>query len=139
MTDQRVFTKAYEECWQRLDYIIAQHPSAARLYSFLAKEMKYNTGAVVCTRDLIAKSLGVSSRTITNWTNTLRESGALITIPVHGKVLAYCLNPNEVWKGVDEAKEYAAFHACVLVETDAEAYQAFRKRMMGIRSAEKGE
>ena len=37
------------------------------------------------------------------------EKGALVRIPVAGKVCAYALDPHEVWKGYNTSKDYSAF------------------------------
>ena len=52
----------------------------------------------------LANQMGVSTRTIRRWLDYLEEKGALVRIPVAGKVCAYALDPHEVWKGYNTSK-----------------------------------
>ena len=54
---------------------------------------------MVCDQQFLANQMGVSTRTIRRWLDYLEEKGALVRIPVAGKVCAYALDPHEVWKG----------------------------------------
>ena len=72
-------------------------------------------GAVVCDQQFLADQFEVSTRTIRNRLKYLEKQNALIRIPVAGRVCAYALDPYEVWKGYDNAKDYAAFMTKTLV------------------------
>lgn len=71
-------------------------------------------------QSFLAAQFNVSTRTIIRWINYLEENRAVVRIPVAGKVCAYALNPNEVWKGYGNAKEYAAFITKTLVNKDGD-------------------
>ena len=55
-----------------------------------------------------------------------------LRIPVAGRVCAYALDPHEVWKGYDNAKEYAAFVTKTLVNKDGD----IKRRIMSMFSPE---
>lgn len=59
-------------------------------------------------------------------------SSTLVRIPVAGRVCAYALDPHEVWKGYDNAKEYAAFVTKTLVNKDGD----IKRRIMSMFSPE---
>ena len=60
------------------------------------------------------------------------EKGALVRIPVAGKVCAYALDPHEVWKGYNTSKDYSAFVTKTLVNKDGE----IKRRIMAMFSGE---
>ena len=60
------------------------------------------------------------------------EKGALVRIPVAGKVCAYALDPHEVWKGYKTSKDYSAFVTKTLVNKDGE----IKRRIMAMFSGE---
>lgn len=62
----------------------------------------------------------------------LETERALVRIPVAGRVCAYALDPHEVWKGYDNAKEYAAFVTKTLVNKDGD----IKRRIMSMFSPE---
>lgn len=80
----------------------------------------------------LADHLEVSTRTIRNWLKYLETERALVRIPVAGRVCAYALDPHEVWKGYDNAKEYAAFVTKTLVNKDGD----IKRRIMSMFSPE---
>ena len=61
------------------------------------------------------------------------EKGALVRIPVAGKVCAYALDPHEVWKGYNTSKDYSAFVTKTLVNKDGE----IKRRIMAMFSVER--
>ena len=75
---------------------------------------------MVCDQQFLANQMGVSTRTIRRWLDYLEEKGALVRIPVAGKVCAYALDPHEVWKGYNTSKNYSAFVTKTLVNKDGE-------------------
>ena len=60
------------------------------------------------------------------------REGALVRIPVAGKVCAYALDPHEVWKGYNTSKDYSAFVTKTLVNKDGE----IKRRIMAMFSGE---
>ena len=126
------FTQVYSNGWNRLRGIIKQNPAAASLYSFFAEHIDPNCGAVVCDQKFLADKMNVSVRTVQRRLKFLEEQRALVRIPVAGKVCAYALNPHEVWKGYNNAKDYAAFVTKTLVNKDGE----IRRRIMSMFSSE---
>ena len=60
------------------------------------------------------------------------KKGALVRIPVAGKVCAYALDPHEVWKGYNTSKDYSAFVTKTLVNKDGE----IKRRIMAMFSGE---
>ena len=74
--------------------------------------------------------MGVSTRTIRRWLDYLEEKGALVRIPVAGKVCAYALDPHEVWKGYNTTKNHAAFVTKTLVNKDGD----IQRRIMAMFS-----
>ena len=59
-------------------------------------------------RELVRDKQGAAIR---RWLDYLEEKGALVRVPVAGKVCAYALDPHEVWKGYNTSKDYSAFVA----------------------------
>lgn len=126
------FTQVYPKGWKRVSELAKGNPGAFGLYTFFAQHIDPTCGAVVCDQQFLADQLGVTTRTIRNWLNYLEEQRAMVRIPVAGKVCAYALDPHEVWKGYDNAKEYAAFVTKTLVSQDGD----IRRRIMSMFSAE---
>ena len=83
---------------------------------------------MVCDQQFLANQMGVSTRTIRRWLDYLEEKGALVRIPVAGKVCAYALDPHEVWKGYNTSKDYSAFVTKTLVNKDGE----IKRRIMAM-------
>jgi hypothetical protein len=129
----RGFTQVYPLGWKRLIELAKGNSGAFGLYSFLAEHIDPTCGAVVCDQTFLATKLGVNRRTISRWLSYLEDKRALVRIPVAGRVCAYALNPHEVWKGYDNAKEYAAFVTKTLVNKDGD----IKRRLMAMFS-EKG-
>ena len=107
-----------------------QGAAAIGLYSFFAEHIDPTCGAVVCDQQFLANQMGVSTRTIRRWLDYLEEKGALVRIPVAGKVCAYALDPHEVWKGYNTSKDYSAFVTKTLVNKDGE----IKRRIMAMFS-----
>ncbi|MFX4250868.1 helix-turn-helix domain-containing protein [Escherichia coli] len=116
------FTQVTDHGWERVRELLneKQGSSAVKLYTFLAQHLDPSCGAVLADQQLLADKLNVSTRTIIRWASYLEEKGALVKIPVAGKVYAYALDPNEVWKGYKTSKPYAAFVTKALVNKDGE-------------------
>jgi len=115
----RGFTQIYPLGWKRVAELAKGNPQALQLYVFLANHLDPTCGAVVASQQFLAKAMSVSVRTIFTWSKYLEDCGALVRIPVAGKVYAYALDPAEVWKGYNTGKDYAAFNSKTLVNNDA--------------------
>jgi len=127
------FTQVYSKGWRRVRELSKGNSGAAGLYAFFAEHIDPACGAVVCDQQFLAHHMEVSTRTIRNWIKYLETERALVRIPVAGRVSAYALDPHEVWKGYDNAKEYAAFVTKTLVNKDGDV----KRRIMSMFSAEK--
>ncbi|EIL3099511.1 helix-turn-helix domain-containing protein [Escherichia coli] len=114
------FTQVSPLGWKRLMELAKGNQGAFGLYSFFAQHIDGSCGAVVADQSFLAAQFNVSTRTIIRWINYLEENRAVVRIPVAGKVCAYALNPNEVWKGYGNTKEYAAFITKTLVNKDGD-------------------
>ena len=111
----RNFTQVYPLGFQRIRQMMKDNSGATNLYLFFAQHIDANCGAVLCDQKFLADEMGVTTRTIIRWINWLEEQGAVLKIPVAGRVCAYALNPNEVWRGYDSSKDYASFATKTLV------------------------
>src|SRR4051794_2648726 len=58
------FIQVYPLGWDRIESLMKEHPTAARIYVFLAKHIDEKTGSVVVGQELLAEELGVSRRSI---------------------------------------------------------------------------
>lgn len=111
----RGFAQVYPKGWQRLRWLMREWPMAAQLYAFLGEHMDPSAGAVVCSQELLAQELDCHVRTIRRITKWLDEDvGAVVRIKVGAGVYGYALDPDEVWKSWNSAKEYAAFRTKTL-------------------------
>lgn len=111
----RNFTQVYPLGFKRLRAMMKENAGAASLYTFFAEHIDASCGAVLADQQFLADALAVNVRTIRRWIKWLEDAGAILKIPVAGKVCAYAVNPNEVWKGYDTSKDYAAFATKTLV------------------------
>ena len=129
------FTQVYKAGWQRIRELSKGNSGAAGLYAFFAENIDPYCGAVVCDQQFLADQFSVSSRTIRTWLKYLENEGALIRIPVAGRVCAYALDPHEVWKSFDTTKEYAAFRTKTLTNKDGRIH----KRIMSMLKPDESE
>ena len=127
------FTQIYPMGWKRLIALAKGNEAAFELYTFFAEHIDPSCGAVVCDQKFLAGRIGVSTRTIQRYLTYLEDHNAIVRIPVAGRVCAYALDPHEVWKGYDNAKEYAAFKTKTLVNNDGD----IKRRIMSMFSPEK--
>lgn len=133
-TANRGFVQVYPKGWRRLQKLMKDNPSAARVYAFLAEHIDENCGALVVSQEVMAKELGVHKRTIVRLCKQLDDAGAVVRIKVGTGVTAYALDPTEIWKSWDDKKDSAAFITKTLVlKSDRENGQVRRKLkvMMG--------
>ncbi|EAU9893983.1 helix-turn-helix domain-containing protein [Salmonella enterica] len=126
------FTQVYSKGWKRVRELATGNAGAAGLYALFAEHIDPTCGAVICDQQFLADHMQVSTRTIRRWLDFLEAEKALVRIPIAGRVCAYALDPREVWKGYDNAKEYAAFVTKTLVNKDGDV----RRRIMSMFSPE---
>jgi len=129
------FTQTTPAGWRRMREILKAKETAPALplYMFFAEHIDPSCGAVVADQGFLAEQMDVSVRTIQRWLKLLEDHGALVRIPVAGRVCAYALNPHEVWKGYNTGKDYAAFVTKTLVNKDGD----IQRRIMSMFSPEK--
>lgn len=127
------FTQVYPRGWRRIMELSKGNSGAAGLYAFFAQHIDPSCGAVVCDQQFLADQFNVTTRTIRNWLTYLEQANAIIRIPVSGRVCAYALDPHEVWKGYNTAKDYAAFKTKTLVNKD----ETIQRRIVSMFSPEK--
>lgn len=127
----RGFAQVYPRGWQRLRWLMREWPMAAQLYAFLGEHLDPSAGAVVCSQELLAQELGCHVRTIRRITKWLDDDvGAVVRIRVGAGVYAYALDPEEVWKSWDGAKDYAAFRTKTLARKADNGQVRRRLRVM---------
>lgn len=114
----RGFAQFYRQGLRTVSRVAKENPQALAMWMLICEEIDASCGAVVASQKWLAGHLGVSDRTIRRWTKYLEEAGILITIPIQGGVLAYAVNPEMVWKGYDNGKDYASFATKTLVSKD---------------------
>lgn len=133
------FTQVYKLGWNRINFLVSNNPNALKVYIFLAENIDATCGAVIVTQEFLAKRLNCSDRTIRNHIKYLEDNFCLVKIPLAiGGVNAYALNPEEIWKGYNNRKEYAAFNAKTLTNKNGEIIR--KLKMMATKSLEeKGE
>jgi hypothetical protein len=111
----RDFVQVYPKGFKRLRALMKEYPLAAQVYAFFAEHIDEGTGSVVVSQELLADELGVSRRSIIRATQWLDENCIVVRIKLGGSAIyAYCLNPDEVWRYIDDAKDYAAFRTKTL-------------------------
>ncbi|MBA3116225.1 helix-turn-helix domain-containing protein [Salmonella enterica] len=130
------FTQVSPLGWKRLMELAKGNQGAFGLYSFLAQHIDGSCGAVVADQSFLASQFNVTTRTIIRWLNYLEDNRAVVRIPVAGKVCAYALNPNEVWKGYGNTKEYAAFITKTLVNKDGDIQRRIMAMFSGTESSQ---
>ena len=122
----RDFTQVYPKGWKRIIDLSKVNRGAASLYIFFAQHIDAASGAVVCDQQFLADQFGVNRSTISRWLSYLESVGAIIRVPVAGRVCAYALDPYEVWKGYNVGKDYAVFNTKTLVSSATEIARKFR-------------
>lgn len=125
----RDFTQVYPKGWRRLQQLMRESPSAARLYAFLAEHMDGGGGVVVASQELIGRELDIHKRTVIRLSAELEKQGAIVRIRVGTGTYAYALDPSEVWKSWDSKKQTAAFLTKTLVLKGDRANQEVRRKL----------
>lgn len=128
-TSNRDFTQVYPKGWRRLQALIKDNPSAARVYAFLSEHVDGSCGAVVVSQEIMAAELNVHKRTIIRLTRVLEDEGAIVRIRVGTGVYAYALDPSEVWKSWNDQKDLAAFHTRTLVKKSDRSNGQVRRKL----------
>ena len=131
--ENRRFTQIYPKGWSRLQHLIRTNPSAARLYALLAEHMDPQGGVVVASQVVLADILEVNERTVRRLTKSLEEQNAIVRIRVGAGTYAYALDPSEVWKAWDVAKDHAVFRTKTLVSKSGENGTVKRRLQVMIR------
>lgn len=131
--ENRGFVQVYPKGWSRLQYLIRTNPSAARLYALLAENMDPQGGVVVAAQTVLAEILDVNERTIRRLTQALEDQNAIVRIRVGSGTYAYALDPSEVWKAWDVAKDHAVFRTKTLVSKNGENALVKRRLQVMIR------
>lgn len=132
--ENRRFVQIYPKGFRRLQMLIRDNPSAARLYALLAENIDPQGGVVVASQTVLAEMLGVTDRTIRTLTKVLEDQKAIIRIRVGTGTYAYALDPDEVWKAWDIHKDHAVFRTQTLVSKAGE--NANIKRRIQVMIAE---
>jgi len=109
----RGFTQVYPKGWRRIQALLLENKVAAQIYAFLAESIDSSCGSVVCTQQVLAEQFDVHERTVRRAVDYLEKVSAVVVIKI-GTANAYCLDPDEVWRSWDSAKDYAAFHTKTL-------------------------
>lgn len=136
--ENKRFVQVYPKGWRRLQKLIRENPSAARLYALLAENIDPNGGVVVASQVVLAQLLGVTDRTVRTLTKTLEEQNAIVRIRVGAGTYAYALDPDEVWKAWDVQKDHAVFKTKTLVAKGGEN-ATVKRRLQVMISEMKGE
>ena len=105
------FVQVYSKGWARMRELLRETKSQAPLllYTFIAEHMDADGGVVVADQETICEAIGVSRTTLWRAITFLEERNALLRIVVGGSVSAYALDPSEIWRSWDSAKERAVF------------------------------
>ncbi len=128
-------TQVYRPGWDRVVQLalLPKDQSAIKLYKYLAENMELNTGGVVCDQAYLASELGVSTRTVRRWITVLEKHQAMARLPIAGRVCAYILNPEEVWRGYQTKKARVNFRAMVVGAITAKQARELQKIFKGIK------
>lgn len=102
------FVQVYEKAFCKLQWLIAENRSAAILYMYLAENIDTN-GALVASQKALIELTGLSRTSLYRAIKLLEEIGSLVRIKV-GRMTVYALDPAEVWRSFNSAKEGAVFY-----------------------------
>ena len=108
------------------------------LYTFIAENIDPDGGVLVADQETICEAIGVSRTTLWRAISFLEERNALLRIVVGGSVSAYALDPTEVWKSWDSAKERAVFTTRTMVRKSVQPDQ-IKRRMQVMMKERMGE
>jgi DNA-binding Lrp family transcriptional regulator len=137
--ENRDFKQVYPRGFWRIRELIETAPQAAQLYVWLAANVGA-AGAVVASRELMAEELKVSTKTITRRLKELEQANAVVRIHITAGVYAYAISPEEVWNGINAAKNTAAFYTKTLARvSDCGKLKRHLKMMAMAERKAKGE
>jgi hypothetical protein len=134
------FVQVYSKGWARMRELLRETKSQAPLllYTFIAEHMDADGGVVVADQETICEAIGVSRTTLWRAITFLEERNAILRIVVGGSVSAYALDPSEIWRSWDSAKERSVFRTRTVVRTSAQSDQV-KRRMMVMMKERAGE
>jgi DNA-binding Lrp family transcriptional regulator len=135
--ENRRFVQIYPKGFRRLQMLIRDQPSAARLYALLAEHIDPQGGVVVASQAVLAEMLGVTDRTIRTLTKVLEDQKAIVRIRVGTGTYAYALDPDEVWRAWDVQKDHAVFRTKTLVSKGGEN-ASIKRRIQVLISEQQG-
>lgn len=123
------FSQVYPKGWARMRALLRETKSQAPLllYTFIAENIDADGGVLVADQETICEAIGVSRTTLWRAITFLEERNAILRIVVGGSVSAYALDPTEIWKSWDSAKEQAVFTTKTMVRKSAQPDQIKRK------------
>ena len=134
----RDFSQVYPKGWARMRELLKETKSQAPLllYTFIAEHIDADGGVLVADQETICEAIGVSRTTLWRAITFLEERNALLRLTVGGSVHAYALDPTEVWKSWDSAKESAVFNTKTMVRKRAQPEQIQRKMLVMMKERE---
>lgn len=134
----RDFAQVYPKGWARMRELLKETKSQAPLllYTFIAEHIDADGGVLVADQETICEAIGVSRTTLWRAITFLEERNALLRLTVGGSVHAYALDPTEVWKSWDSAKESAVFNTKTMVRKRAQPEQIERKMLVMMKERE---
>lgn len=132
------FTQVYPKGWQRMRDLLRQSKGQGPLllYTFLAEHLDADGGVLVADQETICEAIGISRTTLWRAIKYLEEQNALIRLTVGGSVSAYALDPSEIWRSWDSAKERAVFRTKTMVRKSAQTDQIKRKMQIMLKERE---
>lgn len=130
------FVQVYPKGWHRMRDLMRSTRSQAPLllYTFIAENIDPDGGVLVADQETICEAIGVSRTTLWRAIVFLEERDALLRVAVGGSVSAYALDPSEVWKSWDSAKETAVFRTRTMVRKSAQSDQIKRKMQLMLKA-----
>jgi hypothetical protein len=131
------FVQVYSKGFARMRGLMKETKSQVpmALYLFLAENIDPDGGVLVADQETICEALGVGRTTLWRAITFLEERNALLRLVVGGSVHAYALDPTEVWKSCNSAKERAVFRSKTMVRKSAQSEKV--KRRMSLMMKEK--
>ena len=123
------FVQVYPTGWARMRALLRETKSQAPLllYTFIAEHIDADGGVLVADQETICEAIGVSRTTLWRAITFLEERNALLRIVVGGSVSAYALDPTEIWRSWDSAKERAVFSTRTMVRKSSQSDEIKRR------------
>lgn len=133
------FAQVYPKGWARMRELLKETKSQAPLllYTFIAEHIDPDGGVLVADQETICEAIGISRTTLWRAITFLEDRNAILRLTVGGSVSAYALDPTEIWKSWDSAKESAVFNTRTMVRKKAQPdliqrkMQVMMKQRMG--------